>query len=355
MYKFSLGILLIIAFSNCGVSGTTKPTCESDAGLECNCDDEDTYSLAPETQQTVTCSTGTHLEGNECIANEVQGLDQDGDGFPYPEDCDDRRIDVNPDAEEICDARDNDCDGEVDGEYVCLYECEDKVEYLHNEMYVEDKVNINLIYSQNQGSSIYVSGCNTDLLTDPLFMYPGDKYEMTFYVYGLLEGDIIEKLVIRQAAGEKPIPTFYSDFYPTVEASLEFPILTPEIINKTDFEIAKDARLVHFASQKQDGSFVFENIEAPFFESPNGTYSDPVQRIIFSLKLYDGYSGYLQLSFDSLEDFIVTGKETITERPFPQQGEYVMVLCPDQDNDGEDDEKCGGTDPDDHTPFPETL
>jgi hypothetical protein len=40
--------------------------------------------------------------------------DDDGDGFPRPDDCDDRDPLVNPDAPEACNAQDDDCDGQVD-------------------------------------------------------------------------------------------------------------------------------------------------------------------------------------------------------------------------------------------------
>ncbi|MBN2798201.1 MAG: putative metal-binding motif-containing protein, partial [Deltaproteobacteria bacterium] len=40
--------------------------------------------------------------------------DADGDGFSTDVDCDDDDAGVNPDADEVCDGRDNDCDGEVD-------------------------------------------------------------------------------------------------------------------------------------------------------------------------------------------------------------------------------------------------
>ena len=40
--------------------------------------------------------------------------DQDGDGHPVDEDCDDTDPTVFPGAEEVCDGVDNDCDGDVD-------------------------------------------------------------------------------------------------------------------------------------------------------------------------------------------------------------------------------------------------
>ncbi len=43
-----------------------------------------------------------------------QRIDNDGDGYSDQVDCDDARADVNPEAEEVCDGIDNDCDGTVD-------------------------------------------------------------------------------------------------------------------------------------------------------------------------------------------------------------------------------------------------
>lgn len=50
----------------------------------------------------------------EAPSSPTPGTDQDADGFSLAEDCDDTRADVNPDATEICDGIDNDCDGSTD-------------------------------------------------------------------------------------------------------------------------------------------------------------------------------------------------------------------------------------------------
>ena len=47
---------------------------------------------------------------------EVQEGDSDADldGYLESEDCDDAAADINPGAVEVCDDRDNNCNGEVD-------------------------------------------------------------------------------------------------------------------------------------------------------------------------------------------------------------------------------------------------
>ncbi len=66
---------------------------------------------------TVDSQADTSTEsGLDDTAVQVGRADEDGDGFDVDDDCDDNNAAVNPDAEEVCDGIDNDCDEEVDEE-----------------------------------------------------------------------------------------------------------------------------------------------------------------------------------------------------------------------------------------------
>lgn len=109
--------------NNCdGVVGSDESNSDGDAQRICqgDCDDKDkkTYTGAPE-----ICDG----KDNNCDGVEADGLDADGDGTPDGEsdldsdggsicegDCDDTDPDIAVGAEEVCDEKDNDCDGSED-------------------------------------------------------------------------------------------------------------------------------------------------------------------------------------------------------------------------------------------------
>ncbi len=114
---------------SCGECTGETPVCDTETGtcVECLSDEDCTSSETP------NCAT----DSNTCIACEPDERqewypDYDGDGFgdaeadptlaceqpdgmvDSAEDCDDENHEVHPDAEEICNGRDDDCDGSED-------------------------------------------------------------------------------------------------------------------------------------------------------------------------------------------------------------------------------------------------
>ena len=64
----------------------------------------------------------TMLLGCRTEADKASFQDNDGDGFvPATGDCDDSNADINPEAEEICDDLDNNCDGNIDEQGGAFY------------------------------------------------------------------------------------------------------------------------------------------------------------------------------------------------------------------------------------------
>ncbi len=51
------------------------------------------------------CPAGMNCVNGQCA------VDQDGDGFSPPQDCDDTDQNIHPGAQEVCDNIDNDCNG----------------------------------------------------------------------------------------------------------------------------------------------------------------------------------------------------------------------------------------------------
>ena len=93
--------------------------------VECDpgdiCINGECVDQTPDPCEDVECNPGEVCVDGLCV-DEAQ--DEDGDGFPVSEDCDDTNADINPDAAEICNQADDDCDGDIDEDNVCGEECD---------------------------------------------------------------------------------------------------------------------------------------------------------------------------------------------------------------------------------------
>ena len=66
---------------------------------------------------SVACTTASSPDGDDIVDGDIVDgdiVDVDGDGFAAEDDCDDTSAEVNPDAPELCDSIDNNCDGDID-------------------------------------------------------------------------------------------------------------------------------------------------------------------------------------------------------------------------------------------------
>lgn len=122
-------------------AGDAVPGCSASAGLSANnedCDDT-TGSISPDAEEVCdgkdnNCDGRTDENGGN-----VYFIDSDGDGYgdanettlgcdSAPEgyadnanDCDDDAAAINPDADEVCDGNDNNCDGLIDEDLTTLF------------------------------------------------------------------------------------------------------------------------------------------------------------------------------------------------------------------------------------------
>ncbi len=103
----------------------------SDGGGDCDDNDSNTFPGADE-----VCDD----KDNDCDGSVDEGFDTDEDGFTTCQgDCDDTDSGIFPGAEETCDGRDNDCDretdegfdGDGDGVTVCGGDCDDSDPDVH--------------------------------------------------------------------------------------------------------------------------------------------------------------------------------------------------------------------------------
>lgn len=89
------------------VTGICKRLCPATCPTGTQCSEERGVCEKP---CNPACATGEFCNDGKCIKIE----DKDGDGYASDRDCNDNDKTVNPKAVEVCDGKDNDCDGLID-------------------------------------------------------------------------------------------------------------------------------------------------------------------------------------------------------------------------------------------------
>lgn len=109
--------------NDCNCTGGVVVNC--DDGLDCTLDECDPINGCMNTPMDELCDDGNPCTENYCEAGGCVVIvipDSDGDGFCDSIDCDPNDDTIYAGAPELCDGKDNDCDGEIDeGVLVTLY------------------------------------------------------------------------------------------------------------------------------------------------------------------------------------------------------------------------------------------
>ncbi len=98
-----------VASADLTCDGAGEATDDAPAG---DCDDADAAYNPGALEEDCEDPADYNCDGS------TGAIDQDGDGFSACDECDDATAEVNPDADERCNARDDDCDGTIDQEAV---------------------------------------------------------------------------------------------------------------------------------------------------------------------------------------------------------------------------------------------
>jgi photosystem II stability/assembly factor-like uncharacterized protein len=114
--------VLYITFPLLVACSSDKPDPEADSAAEIAVEPEVSQPGEPVAETGNPTDSGHTQNGSDTASEDTATVDPDdvdGDGSPIGEDCDDSDATILPGAEELCDGKDNDCDGGIDPEDLC--------------------------------------------------------------------------------------------------------------------------------------------------------------------------------------------------------------------------------------------
>ena len=208
---------------------------------------------------TIACASDSKIATIEPENNII--IDQDGDGYPNTEDCNDNNPQVYEGAIELCDGLDNNCDGNIDEGVTVEFFFDEDGDGFGNPSYSiqgcsqEDGYAINGTDCDDNNSSVYPgavevcddldNNCNNEIDEDV-----GDVYFVDYDRDGY--GNLEQPLLL--CSSEPGVSSIGGDCNDTNDTMYpQAPEVCDELDNDCDGEVDEDGSTIFYADVDQDG------------------------------------------------------------------------------------------------------